>query len=510
MANSLKRYKKIVLIILIPLVGIIITVGALFGISYGYLNRKNIRLDFNENETYQTFKYFGASSCWNGRLLGEEESDDIKNEFISLAYSDEGLSLDVFRYNLGAGSYELDNTGYSDGAKTKSFFITENYIDNSSFENIANYDISRDGGYLDILKLAILTGNVKKVVIFSNSPHYLLTKNRLTHGSSPHENNLLEENYQAFSHYVLICSTLIDSYIKSLGYLNIEIYISPVNEPQWKWDGVSSSQEGCHFDAEPLAKFYDVFYKSLKEYNKKNNTSFNMDIYESGNYKLGLASSKNKNYFKAFSKYKYFDEIQEISMHSYSADDNKQIKRSFYNYFKKFDKDFVMSEYCIMQYGVDTSIDMGLRSAKVLMQDLNILNATEWHWWLAVAFGGFEDGLFYFNRETKKYYFTYRYYMLAQFMKYIDTGDVRIRADVHDLYDLGGVDSVGFKKEDGTIVVIVINDNNSQKNITIPTDDYTSMKIVETYENNYLKETEKEFSKAISIKPNSVTTIIMK
>ena len=456
---------------------------------------------------YQTFRYFGASSCWNGRVIARDEDLETQQELTNLIYGDEGLQMSIYRYNLGAGSVELPNMPYSEAVCTVSMFKSENYVDNTSFLDVSNYDLNRDSDYLNNLKMALQTNNIKKLVIFSNSP---LTKNGLTHANEAHEDNLPEENYETFSNYVLICSTLIYNWLGTIGYQDLEIEISPVNEPQWSWGGEGAGQEGCHFDYDTLAKFYDVFYKVLNKYNSENNTSFKMDIFESGNYKLGLASSKNKKYFNEFSKYEYFGTLNSISMHSYAADTNKSIRRQFERYYKKFNKEFKMSEYCIMEGGVDTSISRGIDSAKVLMQDLNILNATEWSWWLGIAFGGWEDGLAYFNRETKEINRVYRYYMYGQFTKYISEGDKRIKADIHDLYDLGGVDSVGFKKPDGTIVIVIINDNERTKTINIDADRFTQAKIVETYENTFWKESEKAFDGTFVVQPNSVTTLILK
>ena len=506
--NSKKT--KILLLILIPIMGVIILAASIFGIAYGYLNRNTIKLDFNENITYQTFRYFGASSCWNARHLASDEDLETQQKLNDLIYGDDGLQLSIYRYNIGAGSAELDLPNYNESTSTISFFKSENYVNASSFLDVNNYDISRDKYYLSSFKLALETNNVKKILLFCNSPHYKLTKNNKTHADNAHEDNLAPDNYEAFANYVLICSTLIYDWLGTIGYQDLEIEISPVNEPQWSWGGDKDTQEGCHFDSASLAAFYDVFYKTLNEYNSKNNTQFKMDIYESGNYKLGLASSKNKEYFKAFSKYEYFDTLDSISMHSYAADTDKSIRRQFMRYFKKFDKDFKMSEYCIMEGGVDPSVSQGIKSAKVLMQDLNIMNAVEWSWWLSVAYGGWEDGLVYFNRETKEINLYYRYYMYGQFMKYIDYGDVRIKADIHDLYDIGGVDSVGFKKPDGTVVLVILNDNNKTKTIKLESSRFTQAKLVETYENTYWKESEKAFDGEFLIQPNSVTTIILK
>ena len=503
------KIKKIVFVIVVSILCLAILGGIVFGICVAYLRRDSITVKFNENETYQTFRYFGATSAWNYRLVGESETDEIKTQLLQKIYGEDGLQISLFRYNIGGGSVEVSDCHYDEACKTESFFDASKYVNKDSFKDVNNYDFTKDAAYMDMFKRSLEIGNIKKVVLFCNSPHYLLTKNNKTHADNEKENNLEEENFEAFSNYVLICSTYIDSVIKSLGYNDIEVYISPVNEPQWKWGGAEATQEGCHYDYDHLAKFYDVFYRVLNEYNTKNNTSFVMDIYESGNYKLGLASSKNKKYFSEFEDHEFFNNIKEISMHSYAADVSKSIRRSFIKYFNKFDKEFIMSEYCVMQGGVDKSVDMGIYSAKVLMEDLNIMNTPEWSWWLSIAFGGWEDGLIYFDRQTKEIYEPYRYYMYGQFMRYIDYGDVRVKADINDPYDLGGVNTVAFKKTDGTIVLVVLNDNNKEKEIKLSSGSFKSAKIIETYKNTYWKERESQDTSAFTVKPKSVTTILL-
>ena len=78
------------------------------------------------------------------------------------------------------------------------------------------------------------------------------------------------------------------------------------------------------------------------------------------------------------------------------------------------------------------------------------------------------------EKEINKYY---RYYMYGQFMKYAK--GTRFKADIHDLYDFGGVDSVASKDGD-TLTFIILNDNNTPKNIKIELDGITSSKMIET------------------------------
>ncbi len=40
---------------------------------------------------------------------------------------------------------------------------------------------------------------------------------------------------------------------------NAAKYISPINEPQWKWGGASVWQEGCHYECEEVLEVFHLF-----------------------------------------------------------------------------------------------------------------------------------------------------------------------------------------------------------------------------------------------------------
>ena len=505
--------KKIILIAVIVVLAAGIIVGSSFGIVYGVVNKTDVSVKFDEAETYQTFTGFGASSAWTFRPLGRDFSEDVQNQVIELLYGESGLGLDIFRYNLGGGSTEVEGCNYDDDRKAESFFDASKFVDYSSFANEANYDFTKDSAYVSMMLKSFEMGNIRKLVIFSNSPHYLMTKNGKTNGTVELENNLKEDAYEAFSDYVLVCAKNIKKMLDDRGFNDVEIYLSPVNEPQWDWGGEYASQEGCHYDPEPLAKFYDVFYKKMTAFNQTNATEFKMDIYESGNYKTNHRKAKNKEYLKEFAKYDYFNEIEELSMHSYGADDSIKHRNSFMNYADKIDlnKKITISEYCVMEWGVDESVDRGIFSSKIIMRDLSIMNACEWSWWLALAFGGYEDGLLYLDKESNEITLTYRYYMYKNIMDYIDVGDVRVKTELYDPFGWGGLDTVAFKKPTGELVIIVLNDSEKDRTLTYEgLDEYTSITKVCTSEEGKLVESEvKEISSKMQSKAKSITTYIL-
>lgn len=505
------KKKKVVLTVIGVFLSLAVLVGYSFAIAYSAISLYPT-VSFDENVTYQTFNGFGTSSSWNFRPLGEDFPEDVQDEVISLLYGDDGLDLEIFRYNLGDGSIELDDCTYDDDRKTESFFDSSKYVDDSSFADANNYDFSRDSAYIAMMMKAFEIGDITKLVVFSGSPHYLLTKSHMTHGRSAGENNLMESEYGAYSDYYLICSHYIKRLLDSNGYTDVEIYLSPVNEPQWDWGGDGSIQQGCHFDYKDLAKFYDVFYKKMTAFNAENGTNFHMDIFESGNINLNQTNAYVKEYLEEFAKYDYFVELEELSVHSYGTEDSNEIRKEFQKYLKKqgYNKKLTMSEYCVMQWGVDESIDMGLYSSKVLLKDLAYSNVTEWSWWLGLAFGGYEDGLVYLDKETHEISLTYRYYTYKTIMQYIDAGDVRVKAELNDTFGWRKIDTVAFKKPDGRLIIVILNDSNNDKVVEFShLKGYSHAKTVTTSAQGKFVESEQEFSNKLEAPAKSIRTYVL-
>ncbi|MDE5549022.1 MAG: hypothetical protein K2J13_02090, partial [Clostridia bacterium] len=287
------------------------------------------------------------------------------------------------------------------------------------------------------------------------------------------------------------------------------VYISPVNEPQWDWGGKDTSQEGCHYSPEALAKFYDVFYTKLKAYNESHATSFEMDIFESGNYKITESGTKFQAYMKALSKYEYFNEIDTISAHSYGVDMNERARNLAYSLFARNyqGKRFSVSEYCVLEGGVDPGIDMGLYSAKVIMKDLDTLNAVKWNWWLSVSTYDYEDGLVYWNPKDNNLAVTNRYYAMGQFSRYIEPGSVRVGTEYGDSLGWNGVRCVAFIKTDGRLALVVINDSERSHKIRLYGGYGTVTEIVTDAERNWA-ESEYEFNNYIEVSAKSITTYV--
>lgn len=493
--------------------------GGVFGVYSLAVNLGKTTLTIDTSKRFQTIEGFGASSAWVYQELGLQE-DVLKNSAMEMLYGESGLRLNTFRYNVGAGGAEVDS--YNDVNRgAESFFVAdENFNgDYSVFADADNYDFdSRDQATLDMFERALATGNIQKIVFFANSPHYLMTKNGKTHGEVIYDNNLKEECYEAFAQYLLvIVNHLYDNIVRKYDKNNdIEILISPVNEPQWKWGGADASQEGCHFDPKPLAKFYDVFYNNLKAFNNAHGKRFVMDIFESGNYKLILSEgTKFNEYMREFEKYGFFEDVTHISLHSYGANSSVFYKETFADYMSKFypNISISMSEYCTMEEGVDESINMGLRCGKVMMRDLTMLNVTDWSYWLSVAKGGYEDGLVYWTQNgdgITNLDVTKRYYVFGHFSRYIPKGSVRVSSKYSDVLAINGVECAAFKNPDDSITIVILNDSDNSRRIALKgLKGYSCVQEITTGSDVKWKTREYALGDSVKVAAKSMTTLVL-
>ena len=85
-------------------------------------------------ERHQTLRGFGASSAWYWQDMGANASEETAERAVEMLYGDDGLRLNIFRYNIGGGSADaaLDgavpysNGGFDEFRRAESFFVAEN------------------------------------------------------------------------------------------------------------------------------------------------------------------------------------------------------------------------------------------------------------------------------------------------------------------------------------------------------------------------------------------------
>ena len=132
------------------------------------------------------FEGWGTSLCWWAHRIGY--SDVLTGKSADLFFGENGLNLNIMRYNIGGG----DDPTHTHIKRTDSKVPGWLKYDKDKDEYI--YDYNADRNQLNVLKAAYKkAGKDAFVEVFSNSPPYFMTKSGCSSGNfNPNENNLKE------------------------------------------------------------------------------------------------------------------------------------------------------------------------------------------------------------------------------------------------------------------------------------------------------------------------------
>lgn len=435
-------------------------------------NCKTVRID--AEDTHQTIESFGASGAWWSQDVGgwdEVRASDgleVREYIAQLLFDDEvGIGLNSYRYNIGAGSGDV-------GSKSASG-IADKWRRAQSFINpkTGEYDWDRDANAVWFMRKAAELG-VDEIIMFCNSPHESLTINNkaFTDSSREGQSNIAQENYEAFAKYTL---DVVEHFVEE--GLPIK-FVSPINEPQWGWTG---GQEGCHYSTSETIKVLTTFIKALEDREALVNAGVEISGPEGVNWNkdngvIDMCLSMMQN--KILAKH-----LTAIDNHSYWSD--AAVKKNFAaSFIKKYpDINIRMSEWCEMVTGKDTTIDSAINLAIEVQEDMTILDAVSWQYWIAVSCYDYRDGLLYVDLNSHKVTIPKRFYALGNYSRFIDPGYVRIDASLKqsDFYTSAykGVNENGEEE----IVMVFVNNKDSAVNIKfdgIDASAYNRMGVYET------------------------------
>lgn len=449
-----------------------------------------MKFSVNKNKIFSCFDGIGASGAWWAQIVGgwdnkDENGEEIRNVISRLLYSKtDGIGMNIYRYNIGAGSAHSKNGEYSDFARR-----TESFDKGDGL-----YDFTRDKNAVYMMKQAVSDG-AEEVILFVNSPIERLTKNGWAH-LKKHQlfrTNLSKKNYPAFARY---CLDVAEHFIKE----GIPVkYISPVNEPFWIWTG---SQEGCHYSPLQTGRVMLTFAKEMAS--RPLLSAVKLSGPENGDIRWF-----NKSYTRQLMKYpEVRNRIDAVDLHSYFLYQplpffNDRIK-FLTRYRRWLDKKYPglpvkMSEWTHMTGGKNTGMDSALVTAKTMYEDFTLLNVTSWQHWIACSHYDYHDGLIYIDPENKTYETTKRLYVTGNFSKYIPVGAKRaeITCDDEDILPLA------FFDEEKT-VVILINPSSEEKKTSLPEDALSVL----TDKDNDLTEIPVNADAPVIIPPESVMTFV--
>lgn len=450
----------------------------------GLFGRHQIVID--KTKKYQTFEEFGTSSCWWAQTISD---DALAREIAEKLYDEEkGLGLKIFRYNIGGG--EADNPDcriWDTARRTESFYVLNEETGEYT------YDFSRDANARRVMDYAVEYG-AEKIILFCNSPHFSMTKSgHASGGLEEYSSNLPKENYKSFVDYVL---TIADWFVEQ-GY---PIYaISPINEPQWSWGSPDwVGQEGCHYEPEEAIELLEMFAIEMQ----KRNSPYKLNGPENGQMNWGYYAYVEK-FFESEILNNFCDTY---SGHSYWMDNTYEEKAEVGKKIRKEypDKKYEMSEWCELPLTIDsTTIDSGLYMAKVIVDDLNLMNAVSWQSWTAVN----GDGLMDRNADGELILYN-RYYAFKHFTSFIKPGMTRVRI-FENMKKKSTLKTVAFTGDNNETVIVIVNPDNEQ-NLKIGGIIGEAKIYLTDTEHNCEKIYEGKFEKNITIPEKSIMTIRVK
>lgn len=448
-----------------------------------------MKLKIKGAKRLKELKGFGASACWWSPQINDEKT---ANEVCELLYGNSGLKMNIYRYNVGGG-YEDNNLRMSNPWRKVDSFMQKD----------GTYDWSRDANAVRVMKKAIDTGNVDTLIFFVNSPHFTHTVTGQTSGGfTEHFSNLAKDKYKDFAKYIVdIAHHFIDE-----GYP--VKYISPINEPQWKWGGDHVWQEGCHYEPDEVK---DCFLAVASELEERKSPLL---LYGP---ESGSITNNTKRYYELLSAepliMKYLDTF---AYHSYGSDKASQEKLDFGKWAKRNIKTprLDMSEWCELPCRHDTkSIESALIMARIIGEDLIYTGVDSWTAWVCVNQWDnaiyndkcYSDGLLVARDDFSDYYIAMRYYALAHYSKYIPLGSVSLDTGYRTSR---GLSLFAFKAPDKSTILVAVNDSNMARVIE-PDIAFNEAEIITTTQDEQLKSQALK-GKKISIAPKSIATIIMR
>jgi O-glycosyl hydrolase len=356
-----------------------------------------VRITPNPGYASDPFEGWGTSLVWFANATGGYPAD-VRQKLFDAVFGEEGLNLNIARYNIGGGN-ATDVPGYLRpggavpgwwnpdlGASDASGEITSTYADRDRYaaawdpDDPASYDFDADAGqrwWLDALKDRITHWEA-----FSNSPPYFLTESGYVSGgiNNATSEQLAPENMDAFASYLV---TVVEELEKEHG---IEFdTLDPFNEPNtnyWStripdgatWPTSASRQEGAHIG--PAAQ--DAMVQALRDRLEREGASTEVKISAMDETNPGTFV-RNWNGWSDESK----DAVDQLNVHTYGTGD-RQIVRDIA---KASDKPLWMSEVEGDWDGTGfnlVNIENGLGMASHITDDLRELEPEAWVFWQPV------------------------------------------------------------------------------------------------------------------------------
>ena len=398
------------------------------------------------------FEGWGTSLCWWANRIGY--SDSLSQKAADLFYGDDGLRLNIARFNIGGG----DDPSHNHITRTDSNMPGYTKYNNGS----VTYDWSADANQRNVLRKSIeAAGDDMIVEMFSNSPPYYMTNSGCSSGATDaNKNNLKDDYYDDFAEYFAeVCY----HYENEWG-IDIQS-VDAMNEPYTNyWKANSNKQEGCHFDqGNSQSKIILELQKSMDKRGLN-------DIIICGTDETSI-DTQIFSYNKLSSDAK--TAIDRIDTHTYSGSKRSELK----DLAVKEGKNLWMSEVDGGSTAGTNAGQMGsaLWLADRITLDMNELNSSAWIMWQVIdnhisknGYNGNKDsgmpntnggfwGIAVADHDKNDIILTKKYYGFGQYTRYIRPGMTLLKSSRTTL--------AAYDKENQQLVIVAYNTSGSKKDM---------------------------------------------
>ena len=493
--------------------------------------------------TYQQIDGFGASDAWRTQFVGKNWPLEKREQIADLLFSQEldplgnpkGIGLSLWRFNLSAGTAEQGDDSEI-GSNANPWRRGECFLNADG-----SYDWNKLEGQRWFLNAAKERG-VEKFLAFPNSPPVHYTANGM--GKAPRGVRHLNLKAGYMDDYARYMADVLEHFEKEGIIFD---YLSPVNEPQWDWDG--HSQEGTPALNEEIYALTRYLSRELSS----RGLETRIVLAEAGTIghaalsmrMLGMPADGQDDQARFFFQKEspfYIGDLPNveltISAHSYHSvwpvQDQVQNRIQVNQMLQKVNPDlgYWMSEYCILQdndeivrgHGRDLSMKTALYVARILHHDMVLTNAKSWQWWTAISQVDFKDGLVYLddgsegetgkmggNIESLRYDGKVResklLWVLGNFSRFVRPGMVRIKCEPSEEQSPENGVLVSAYTDPGGNGLVTVFINQSEEEFTADLGIQGKGSIYTTDLNRNMEFSSQALS-AITLPPRSVLTVI--
>jgi O-glycosyl hydrolase len=453
---------------------------------------ETLRIRIDPSKAFQTIDGFGASDAWRCDLVGKNWPEAKRKRIADLLFSREtdergnpkGIGLSLWRFYIGAGTAEQGEASDIGNrwCRTECFLSAD-----------GSYDWNKQAGQRWFIEAARRRG-VEKLLAFAVSPPVHLTANGKGYApkGEPHL-NLASGKMDAYASFLA-------EVVEHFGKAGMRFdYLSPVNEPQWDWNG--TDQEGTPALNEEIFAIVRGLSRELSA--RKLETR--IVIGEAGTIGhaalpmklMGLKSDgrddQSRFFFDPQSPFSIggLPNVESIiSAHSYfsvwpldkQVEHRETVRKAMLASNPKLG--YWQSEYCILEENSETGggggkrdlgMDTALFVARIIHHDLTLLHARSWQWWTAVTNVDFKDGLIYLDdgsrgdtgrmgtdapslmhdgavRESKLLW------VLGNYARFIRPGAVRVECEVVPTSSyVDGVLASAYRGASGELIAVIVN-----------------------------------------------------